>query len=154
MPPCRHVRIHALNFSVTAAWCSSQYFALICTPLRMLSGCVGQFFATSALMYLNASGCVTPAGKYSTSEAMRFGSEANLMNSRHASAFGVPARIDQLSTPQRFWFHTIATGAPSACADCGRDTQVAIMSTSPDLSICSHCAPEVHHTSTLGLSWS
>src|SRR3569832_2810344 len=103
-------------------------------------------------MYLKASGCVTPAGKYSTSEAMRVGSEANLMNSRQAAAFGVPARMDQLSTPQRFWFHTICTGAPSAMADCGRDAQVAIMSTSPDLSICSHCAPEFHHTSTFGLS--
>ena len=117
----------------------------------MLSGCVGQFFAMSALMYLNASGWVTPAGKYSTSPAMRLGSDANLMNSRQASAFGVPARIDQLSTPQRFWFQTIATGAPSAIADCGRDTHVAIMSTSPDLSICSTCAPEFHQTSTFGL---
>src|ERR1035441_9385680 len=99
-------------------------------------------------MYLKASGWVTPAGKYSVSDAMRFGSEANLMNSRQASAFGVPARIDQLSTPQRFWFQTMATGAPSAMALCGRDTQVAMMSTSPDLSICSTCAPEFHQTST------
>src|SRR5436305_13656681 len=82
---------------------------------------------------------------------MRLGSDANLMNSRQASALGVPARIDQLSTPQRFWFQTIATGAPSAIADCGRETHVAIMSTSPDLSICSTCAPEFHHTSTFGL---
>jgi hypothetical protein len=73
------------------------------------------------------------------------------MNSRQASAFGVPARIDQLSTPHRFWFQTIATGAPSMIACCGRETQVAIMSTSPDDSSCVACAPEFHQTSTLGL---
>ena len=73
------------------------------------------------------------------------------MNSRQASALGVPARIDQLSTPHKFWFQLIATGAPSIMAFCGRDTQVAIMSTSPDVSICVTCAPEFHHTSMLGL---
>ena len=73
------------------------------------------------------------------------------MNSRQASAFGVPARIDQLSTPQMFWSQTISTGAPFACADCARETQVGIMSTSPDVSICSTCAPHVHHTATSGL---
>src|SRR5450759_5258782 len=105
----------------------------------------------SALMYLKASGCVTPAGKNSTSEAMRLGSDANLMNSRQAAALGVPARIDHVSQPQRFWFHTMVTGAPSAIAACGRDTQVPIMSTSPDLSICSTCAPVFHQTSILDL---
>src|SRR5688500_7868508 len=103
----------------------------------MLAGKVGQFFAISGLMWLNASGWVTPAGKYSTSEAMRFGSEANLMNSRQALALGVPARIDQWSAPQMFWSQTMLTGAPLAIAACGRDTQVAIMSTSPEVSICS-----------------
>ena len=120
----------------------------------MLSAWVGQFLAISGLMYLKASGWVTPAAKNSVSDAMRLASEANLMNSRQASAFGVPARIDQLSTPHRFWFQTIATGAPSAIALCGRETQVAIKSTSPDLSICSTCAPEFHHTSTFGLTFS
>src|ERR1700746_2986291 len=99
-------------------------------------------------MKLNASGWVRPAGKYSVSAAWRFGSEANLMNSRHASAFGVPARIDQLSPPQIPWFHTISTGAPAACAACGRDTQVGSRSISPEISICSTCAPLVHHTAT------
>src|SRR5882762_4231618 len=70
------------------------------------------------------------------------------MNSRQAAAFGVPLRIDQLSQPQTFWFHTIATGAPFAMADCARDTHVLIMSTSPEPSICSTCEPVVHHTST------
>ncbi|MDT4882636.1 hypothetical protein FQZ97_1186030 [compost metagenome] len=105
-------------------------------------------------MYLKASGWVTPAGKYSTSEAMRLGSDANLMNSRQACAFGVPARMDQLSTPHRFWFQTMPTWAPEAAALCARDTQVATMSTSPDLSICSTWAPEFHHTSTLALIFS
>ena len=36
------------------------------------------------------------------------------MNSRQASAFGVPARIDQLSQPQMPWSQTISTGAPFA----------------------------------------
>ena len=70
------------------------------------------------------------------------------MNSRQASAFGVPARIDQLSPPQRPWFQTISTGAPAACAACARETQVGIMSTSPEVSICSSCAPLVHQTAT------
>jgi hypothetical protein len=48
--PCSYVKIQELNFSITAAWLSSQYFALIWTPLRMLAGYVGQFFAMSALM--------------------------------------------------------------------------------------------------------
>ncbi|MNV88891.1 hypothetical protein D3C71_1831340 [compost metagenome] len=76
------------------------------------------------------------------------------MNSRQASAFGVPFRMDQLSQPQMFWSHTICTGAPLAMADWARDTQVAIMSTSPDPSICSTCAPVFHHTSTDGLTLS
>ena len=70
------------------------------------------------------------------------------MNSRQASAFGEPFRIDQLSTPQMFWFQTMPTGAPLAIADCAREIHVLIMSTSPDPSICSTCAPVVHHTST------
>src|SRR5436305_7654782 len=85
---------------------------------------------------------------------MRLTSEANLMNSRQASALGVPARIDQLSTPHRFWFHEIATGAPSLMACCGREAHTAIMSTSPEESSCVACAPEFHHTSTFGLTLS
>jgi len=42
----------------------------------------------------------------------------------------------------------ISTGAPAACADCARDTQVGSMSISPEVSICSTCAPLVHHTAT------
>ena len=70
------------------------------------------------------------------------------MNWRQASAFGVPARIAQLSRPQMFWSQTIPTGAPAAMAACGRDTQVGTMSTSPDSSICSTCAPLVQKTET------
>src|SRR6185437_9511642 len=41
----------------------------------------------------------------------------------------------------------MATGAPLAIADCAREAQVATIATSPEVSICSTCAPVVHQTS-------
>ncbi|MNN72941.1 hypothetical protein D3C81_1890200 [compost metagenome] len=82
------------------------------------------------------------------SAAWRSGSQVNLMNSRQAAALGVPARMAQLSRPQMFWSQTMPTGALELRADCARETQTGTMSTSPDTSNCSTCAPLVQNTET------